>query len=89
MFMIPKLEYIGSGKFMVGGRNCENELRKGDTLRVECESIPENIEVTIDEISMYGRTVTEVDSGLTACLLFDDNLARYFALGGKLSGVQE
>ncbi len=31
-FTIDKLEFVGSGRFLVGGRNCEDDLHKGDIL---------------------------------------------------------
>ena len=84
LFTVGRLEFVGSGKFMVGGRNCQDELRRGDrlTLRKGCGA--EQIEVVVDGITMYNRTVTEVSHGMTAGLFFSNDLAPHFRLDSEL-----
>ncbi len=86
LFTIGRLEFIGSGKFMAAGRNCRDELRRGDRLRLAKGCGSEPIEVLVDEITMYNRTVTEVGPGLTAGLFFNNELAARFCLGSELHG---
>ncbi len=84
LFTVGRLEHVGWGKFMVGGRNCRDELRRGDrlTLRKGCGA--DHIEVVVDEIRMYNRTVTQVSPGYTAGLFFSNDLAPHFRLDSEL-----
>ena len=75
---------IGSNKILVAGRNCGGELRRGDRLKLRNGSSSEEIEVLVDEIKAYDRTVTEVASGMTAALFFTPDLAPHFRLGSEL-----
>ena len=84
LFTVGRLEFIGSGKFLVGGRNCGDELRHGDGLKLRNGCGSEQIEVLVDEIKAYDRTATEVPSGMTAGLLFSNDLAPHFRLGSEL-----
>ena len=84
VFSVGRLEFVGSGKFLVGGRNCREELRRGDRLKLKNGSEGEQIEVLVDEIKAYDRTVTEVGSGMTAALYFGAELAAHFHLGSEL-----
>jgi hypothetical protein len=86
LFTVERLEFIGSGKFMVGGRNCRDELRRGDRLRLTKGCGSEEIEVQVDEITMYNRTVTDVAHSMTAGLFFSNDLAGHFRLGSELHG---
>ena len=84
MFTVGRLEFIGSGKFLVGGRNCRDELRRGDRLKLKNGCGAEHIEVVVDEITMYNRTVIEVSHGMTAGLFFSNDLAPHFRLDSEL-----
>jgi len=84
LFTVERLEFVGSGKFMVGGRNCRDELHRGDRLRLSKGCGTEQIEVLVDEIKMYNRAVTEVASAMTAGLFFSNDLAAHFHLGSEL-----
>ena len=88
LFTISKLEFIGSGKFMVAGRNCEDDLRLGDTLTIECEQINESRKVVVTEMEMYSKPQKSIPPGFTAGLFFENSIAGHFALGGKLVGSQ-
>jgi len=82
-FIIGRLEFVGSGKFLVAGRNSGDELRRGDHLRLKNGS-GEQIEVVVDKIKAYDRTLTEVPTGMTAGLFFNNDLAPHFRLGAEL-----
>ncbi len=84
LFTVGRLEHVGSGKFVVGGRNCRDELRRSDRLTLRNGCGADHVEVTIDEITVYNRTVREVSHGLTAGLLFSNDLARHFRLDSEL-----
>ena len=86
LFTVERLEFVGSGKFMAGGRNCRDELRRGDRLRLTRGCASETIEVQADEITMYNRTVSDVAHGMTAGLFFSNDLAGHFCLGAELRG---
>lgn len=86
LFTVERLEFVGSGKFLVGGRNCRDELRCGDRLRLTKGHSSDGIEVLVEEITMYNRIVTEVAHGMTAGLFFNNDLARHFCLGSELHG---
>ena len=86
LFTVGRLEFIGSGKFLVGGRNCRDELRCGDRLKLKNGCGSGQIEVLVDEIEAYDRRVTEVGSGMTAGLFFSSDLAPHFRLGSELYG---
>ena len=86
-FTVERLEFVGSEKFMIAGRNCQDELRRGDRLRVYNEIEQESsIEFCVDEIMWYGRTVEAVGHGHTAGLFFFNELAGYVGLGDMLRG---
>jgi hypothetical protein len=78
--------FIDSGKFMVAGRNCQDELRRGDRLRVRDKTGAESPEFYVDEIMFYNRPVEAVDRGHTAGLLFPNDLAAHVRLGDELRG---
>ena len=84
VFSVGRLEFVGAGKFLVGGRNCRNELRRGDRLRLKNGCGNEQIEVLVEEIRAYDRPLTEVASGMTAGLYFSNDLAPHFRLGSEL-----
>ncbi len=84
LFTVDRLEFIGSNKIMIAGRNCGGELRRGDRLKLTNGSGSEEIEVLVDEIKAYDRIVTEVGSGMTAALFFTTDLAPHFRLGSEL-----
>lgn len=84
LFIVGRLEFIGSGKFMVGGRNCQDELRRGDRLWLRSAFDSKQIEVIVSEITWYNRNVEEVGSGHTAALLFSNDLAPHFRLNSEL-----
>jgi hypothetical protein len=84
VFSVGRLEFVGSGKFLVGGRNCRDELRRGDRLRLKNGCGTEQIEVLVEEIRAYDRAVAEVASGMTAGLYFSNDLAEHFRLGSEL-----
>ena len=84
---VDRLEFVGDGKFMIGVRNCDDELRRGDRLRVRDKDGTESaVEFCVDEIMFYDRTVEVVDSGHTAGLLFSNALASHIRLGDVLYG---
>jgi hypothetical protein len=83
-FIIERLEHIGSNKFLAGGRNCLAELRKGDRLQVAVTGSKDSIEVIVNEMTMYAQEMTEVPNGLTAGLIFDNEVSHHFRLGTKL-----
>jgi hypothetical protein len=86
-FTVERLEFVGSGKFMIAGRNCQDELRRGDRLRVHDKTGAESTtEFCVDEITFYNRTVTTVDHVHTAGLLFPNDLAAKVRLGDELRG---
>ncbi|MFO1512506.1 MAG: hypothetical protein U1F83_06260 [Verrucomicrobiota bacterium] len=85
-FIIGKLEYVGSKKFLAAGRNCLDDLRQGDRLKVAAICGGGLIEVTVNELTMYGRQVTSVPSGLTAGLILENEMAQHFHLGTELKG---
>jgi hypothetical protein len=89
-FTIERLEFVGSGKFMITGRNCRDELRKGDRLRVQDQSATQSVaEFCVDEITWYNKTVEAIDHGHTAGLFFTNDLARHVRLGDDLHGQSE
>jgi hypothetical protein len=72
---------------MIAGRNCRDELRRGDRLRVRDRSGGESVvEFCVDEITWYNRTVETVDHGHTAGLFFPDEFAIHVQLGDELHG---
>ena len=72
---------------MIAGRNCQDELRRGDRLRVQDKTGGESaVEFCVDEITWYNRTVEKVDPGHTAGLFFPDELATHVRLGDELRG---
>lgn len=83
-FLVGRLEFVGSGKFLVAGRNCGDELRRGDRLKLRNGCGSEQVEVIVDEIRAYDQTLTEVSSGMTAGLFFNNDLAPHFRLGAEL-----
>jgi len=86
LFTVDRLEFVGSDQFMVAGRNCRDELRRGDRLSLIKGCSTEQTEVLVDQIKMYDRIVGEVAHGHTAGLLFSNNLAAHFRLGSELHG---
>ena len=85
--IVGRLEFIGEGKFMIGVRNCQDELRRGDRLRVRDKNGTESAaEFCVDEIKFYDRTVDVVGSGHTAGLFFPNALASHVRLGDELHG---
>ena len=80
LFTVDRLEFVGSGKFMAGGRNCRDELRCGDHLRLTKGCGSEAVEVQVDEMTMYNHAVREVGHGMTAGLYFSNDWARHFCL---------
>ena len=90
LFTVGRLEFVGSGKFMIAGRNCRDELRRGDRLFVRSSSDPgSEVVFCIEEITLYNRTVEAVDHGLTAGLFFPSELANKVRLGDELCGFSE
>jgi len=86
-FTVGRLEFVGSGKFMIAGRNCRDELRRGDRLRVNAKTGTESTaEFCVDEITFYNRTVEAVAPGHTAGLFFPVDLAAHVRLGDELHG---
>ncbi|MES2736838.1 MAG: hypothetical protein V4672_11000 [Verrucomicrobiota bacterium] len=75
---------------MIAGRNCGDELRRGDRLSVR-DFMGKNsaVEFCIDEINFYHRTVEVVDPGHTAGLFFPNELANKVRLGDELCGLAE
>jgi hypothetical protein len=89
-FIIERLEFVGSEKFMIAGRNCRDELRRGDRLHVHSKIGTQSAaEFCIDEITWYDRTVPTVDHGHTAGLLFPNDLAAHVRLGDELHGQSD
>jgi hypothetical protein len=87
LFTVERLEFVGSGNFMLAGRNCEDELRRGDRLRVRDKTgLPSMAEFCVDEITFYNRIVETVSHGHTAGLLFPAILAACVRLGDELYG---
>ena len=87
LFTVERLEFVGSGKFILAGRNCRDELRRGDRLRVQDENNGKlAVEFCVDEITMYNLTVETVAPGHTAGLFFPNQLATHVRLGDKLHG---
>lgn len=90
LFTVCRLEFVGSGKFIIAGRNCRDELRQGDRLRVRSPAGEDSaVEFCLDEITLYNRTVETVDHGYTAGLLFSNELAAKVRLGDELHGLSE
>ena len=86
-FTVELLEFVGSGKFMIAGRNCRDQLRRGDRLRVHDKAGGKSAtEFCIDEITWYNRAVETVEHGHTAGLLFPNDLAAHVRLGDELRG---
>ena len=86
-FTVDRLEFIGSGKFMLAGRNCRDDLHKGDLLHVRSRDGAESVVVfCVDEITMYNRTVEMVPTAYTAGLFFPNSLASEVRLGDELHG---
>ena len=89
-FTVDRIEFAGSGKFMVAGRNCQDELRRGDCLRVRDKNGAESVaEFCINEITWYGRNAKAVGSGHTAGLFFPNELAACVRLGDELCGQND
>lgn len=75
---------------MIAGRNCQDELRRGDRLRVYDKTGRQSAaEFCVDEITWYNRTVQTVDHGHTAGLFFPNELATYVRLGDELRGQSD
>ena len=83
LFSVARLEFIGSGKFMVAGRNCRDELRRGDRLALRNGCGAEHIELDVDEITTYSRTVTEISHGMTAGSFFSNDLGSHFRMDSE------
>ncbi len=87
---VGRLEFVGSGKFLAGVRNCRDDLRKGDQLHIR-----KNGEVAppdafrVDESMFFNRAVDFVSPGCTACLFFPNSLASLLRLGDELHGQFE
>jgi hypothetical protein len=88
LFTVGRLEFVGSGKFLVGGRNCRDELRRGDRLKLKNGCGTDGIEVLVDEIKAYDSTVAEVASGMTAGL-FLSKYSHRVGLGESCRRVQD
>ena len=89
-FTVERLELVEAGKFMIAGRNCGDDLQRGDRLRVhDASGLESSAEFYVDEISLYGRAVTAVAHGYTAVLLFPNDLAPHVRLGNELRGQVE
>ncbi|GAA5133213.1 hypothetical protein GCM10023213_02580 [Prosthecobacter algae] len=90
LFTVGRLEFVGSRKFMIAGRNCRDELRRGDRLCVH-NPADKGSEVVfcVEEITLYNRTVEAVDHGHTAGLFFPIELANKVCLGDELCGFSE
>jgi hypothetical protein len=90
LFTVDRLEFVGAGKFMIGGRNCADQLRRGDRLHVRDENNAESTPVfCVDEIIFYNRTVEVVDPGHSAGLFFPNALAPHVRLGDQLRGESD
>lgn len=86
-FTVERIEFVGSGKFMIAGRNCKDELHRGDQLIVHDETgTKSTFEFCVDEITLYNRNVETVPHGHTAGLFFPNNLAIQVRLGDELRG---
>ena len=89
-FTIERLEFVGSGRFMIAGRNCQDELRRGDRLCIYNKTGTQSAaEFCVDEITWYDRTVQAVDHGHTAGLLFPNELATHVRLEDELHGQSD
>ena len=90
LFTVDRLEFVGDSKFMIGGRNCADQLRRGDRLHVRDEENAESTPVfCVDQIIFYGRTVEVVDPGCTAGLFCPNALAPHVRLGDELRGKSD
>lgn len=86
-FTVERIEFVGAGKFMIAGRNCRDELRRGDRLRVHDKSgVRSEAEFCVDEITWYNRIVGTIDPGHTAGLFFPNELATQVRIGDELLG---
>ena len=86
-FTVERLKLIGAGKIMVAGRNCRDELRKGDKMHVRRNGEVVSPDVfLVDEITWYNRTVDDVPHGHTAGLFFPDSLVSLLRLDDELHG---
>jgi hypothetical protein len=90
IFTVERLEFVGGGKFLLGGRNCKDVLRRGDRLHVRNKSEAlKDAEFCVDEILFYNHTVETVDPGHTAGLFFSNELACHVRLGDELYGQSD
>ena len=73
-FIIGHLEYVGNKKFMVAGRNCLDELRKGDVLKLINSFEDTDQLFPVAEIKMFDNPVEEVPRGFSAGIFFNNDM---------------
>lgn len=93
LFSISKLELIGQGEALVGGRCCGDMIYQGDAAtRMVLLELGERVLVSREiliqfrRIQMYGREVDRIEPGWTAGIVIPDVLAADLKLTWTLAG---
>ena len=96
LFDIGKLELIGNGEAIVGGRCCGDRILRGDRTTSMVQLDPaqrvlnsREIVLPFDRIEAYGRTIEIIDPGMTAAVVVPIALASELRLTWFLKGTLE
>ena len=91
-FSIGRIEAIGGGNALIGGRCIGDEIRKGDrtTAMVKSDGVDEimrrEILIIFHTITAYGKDIEIVSPGMTAGIIIPDTLAEQMHLNWRLEG---
>ena len=93
LFSIDRLELVGNGEALLGGRCCADDMLPGDTatemvLRTESGQFTcaEVVDVRFDTMNLYGKPTDHISSGLTARVTVPVSTATGLRLGWYLRG---
>lgn len=91
-FMIGRIESIGNGEALVGGRCCGDEIRRGDrtTFMTKTnggqEIMRRKLVIIFHTIRAYGKDIAVVSPGMTAGIVIPEPLAELMQLNWTLEG---
>ena len=91
-FTIGRIEAIGNGEALIGGRCCGDEIRRGDrtTFMTKNDGVQEimrrELMIIFHTIRAYDREIIVVPPGMTAGIVIPDTLAELMHLNWMLEG---
>ena len=91
-FIIGRLEIIGGGNALVGGRCCGDEIRCGDHATIMTKSdgaqeiMQRDLRTIFHTIQIYGRDMDSISPGLTAGIIVPDAIAEQMHINWALEG---